>query len=120
MKNGAEKLLGRGDMLLFKPIDEILSVYIAILYSDDDVRTCIVNFIKAQADATMMRVLTQVRFLKQGEFSDAKLWRSAQLRLWLSRRRKPRFDDSAVVCRLDEPCDLPYGRTRNGGCYRSS
>lgn len=48
--NGAEKLLGRGDML-FKPIDENHPVRLqGSFISDDDVER-IVNFIKAQADA---------------------------------------------------------------------
>ena len=49
-ENGAEKLLGRGDML-FKPIDENHPVRLQdSIISDDDVER-IVNFIKAQADA---------------------------------------------------------------------
>ncbi|MGT2934455.1 DNA translocase FtsK [Streptococcus castoreus] len=49
-ENGAEKLLGRGDML-FKPIDENHPVRLqGSFISDDDVE-CIVNFIKAQAEA---------------------------------------------------------------------
>lgn len=49
-ENGAEKLLGRGDML-FKPIDENHPVRLqGSFISDDDVER-IVNFIKAQADA---------------------------------------------------------------------
>lgn len=48
--NGAEKLLGRGDML-FKPIDENHPVRLqGSFISDDDVER-IVSFIKAQADA---------------------------------------------------------------------
>ena len=49
-ENGAEKLLGRGDML-FKPIDENHPVRLqGSFISDDDVER-IVGFIKAQADA---------------------------------------------------------------------
>ena len=49
-ENGAEKLLGRGDML-FKPIDENNPVRLqGSFISDDDVER-IVSFIKAQADA---------------------------------------------------------------------
>ncbi|HEL2411040.1 TPA: DNA translocase FtsK [Streptococcus suis] len=49
-ENGAEKLLGRGDML-FKPIDENHPVRLqGSFISDDDVEA-IVGFIKAQADA---------------------------------------------------------------------
>lgn len=49
-ENGAEKLLGRGDML-FKPIDENHPVRLqGSFISDDDVER-IVNFIKDQADA---------------------------------------------------------------------
>lgn len=49
-ENGAEKLLGRGDML-FKPIDENHPVRLqGSFISDDDVER-IVNFIKGQADA---------------------------------------------------------------------
>ena len=49
-ENGAEKLLGRGDML-FKPIDENYPVRLqGSFISDDDVER-IVSFIKAQADA---------------------------------------------------------------------
>ena len=49
-ENGAEKLLGRGDML-FKPIDENHPVRLqGSFISDDDVER-IVNFIKTQADA---------------------------------------------------------------------
>ena len=48
-ENGAEKLLGRGDML-FKPIDENHPVRLqGSFISDDDVER-IVSFIKAQAD----------------------------------------------------------------------
>ena len=49
-ENGAEKLLGRGDML-FKPIDENHPVRLqGSFISDDDVER-IVSFIKSQADA---------------------------------------------------------------------
>lgn len=49
-ENGAEKLLGRGDML-FKPIDENHPVRLqGSFISDDDVEV-IVNFIKHQAEA---------------------------------------------------------------------
>src|SRR5699024_12001221 len=49
-ENGAEKLLGRGDML-FKPIDENHPVRLqGSFISDDDVEH-IVSFIKNQADA---------------------------------------------------------------------
>ena len=49
-ENGAEKLLGRGDML-FKPIDENHPVRLqGSFISDDDVER-IVDFIKNQADA---------------------------------------------------------------------
>ena len=49
-ENGAEKLLGRGDML-FKPIEENHPVRLqGSFISDDDVER-IVSFIKAQADA---------------------------------------------------------------------
>ena len=49
-ENGAEKLLGRGDML-FKPIDENHPIRLqGSFISDDDVER-IVSFIKAQADA---------------------------------------------------------------------
>ena len=49
-ENGAEKLLGRGDML-FKPIDENHPVRLqGSFISDDDVER-IVNFIKDQAEA---------------------------------------------------------------------
>lgn len=49
-ENGAEKLLGRGDML-FKPIDENHPIRLqGSFISDDDVER-IVNFVKEQAEA---------------------------------------------------------------------
>ena len=49
-ENGAEKLLGRGDML-FKPIDENYPIRLqGSFISDDDVER-IVNFVKEQAEA---------------------------------------------------------------------
>ena len=48
-ENGAEKLLGRGDML-FKPIDENHPVRLQGSFISDDEVERIVNFIKAQAE----------------------------------------------------------------------
>lgn len=69
-ENGAEKLLGRGDML-FKPIDENHSVRLqGSFISDDDVER-IVNFIKAQADADYDESFDPGEVSEnEGEFSD--------------------------------------------------
>lgn len=69
-ENGAEKLLGRGDML-FKPIDENHPVRLqGSFISDDDVE-CIVNFIKAQADADYDESFDPGEVSEnEGEFSD--------------------------------------------------
>lgn len=69
-ENGAEKLLGRGDML-FKPIDENHPVRLqGSFISDDDVE-CIVNFIKAQADADYDESFDPGEISEnEGEFSD--------------------------------------------------
>lgn len=69
-ENGAEKLLGRGDML-FKPIDENHPVRLqGSFISDDDVER-IVNFIKAQADADYDESFDPGEVSKnEGEFSD--------------------------------------------------
>lgn len=69
-ENGAEKLLGRGDML-FKPIDENHPVRLQCSFiSDDDVER-IVNFIKAQADADYDESFDPGEVSEnEGEFSD--------------------------------------------------
>ena len=69
-ENGAEKLLGRGDML-FKPIDENHPVRLqGSFISDDDVEL-IVNFIKAQADADYDESFDPGEVSEnEGEFSD--------------------------------------------------
>lgn len=69
-ENGAEKLLGRGDML-FKPIDENHPVRLqGSFISDDDVDR-IVNFIKAQADADYDESFDPGEVSEnEGEFSD--------------------------------------------------
>ena len=69
-ENGAEKLLGRGDML-FKPIDENHPVRLqGSFISDDDVER-IVNFIKAQADADYDESFDPGEVSENdGEFSD--------------------------------------------------
>ncbi|MEZ7152022.1 DNA translocase FtsK [Streptococcus pneumoniae] len=69
-ENGAEKLLGRGDML-FKPIDENHSVRLqGSFISDDDVER-IVNFIKTQADADYDESFDPGEVSEnEGEFSD--------------------------------------------------
>ncbi|VPC75871.1 DNA translocase, cell division protein [Streptococcus pneumoniae] len=69
-ENGAEKLLGRGDML-FKPIDENHPVRLqGSFISDDDVER-IVNFIKAQADADYDESFYPGEVSEnEGEFSD--------------------------------------------------
>ncbi|OAB64787.1 cell division protein FtsK [Streptococcus pneumoniae] len=69
-ENGAEKLLGRGDML-FKPIDENHPVRLqGSFISDDDVER-IVNFIKAQADADYDESFDPGEVSEnEGEFSD--------------------------------------------------
>ncbi|CZD83261.1 DNA translocase%2C cell division protein [Streptococcus pneumoniae] len=69
-ENGAEKLLGRGDML-FKPIDENHPVRLqGSFISDDDVKR-IVNFIKAQADADYDESFDPGEVSEnEGEFSD--------------------------------------------------
>lgn len=69
-ENGAEKLLGRGDML-FKPIDENHPVRLqGSFISDDDVER-IVNFIKAQADADYDENFDPGEVSEnEGEFSD--------------------------------------------------
>lgn len=69
-ENGAEKLLGRGDML-FKPIDENHPVRLqGSFISDDDVER-IVNFIKDQADADYDESFDPGEVSEnEGEFSD--------------------------------------------------
>ena len=69
-ENGAEKLLGRGDML-FKPIDENHPVRLqGSFISDDDVER-IVNYIKAQADADYDESFDPGEVSENdGEFSD--------------------------------------------------
>ncbi|CKB70529.1 DNA translocase%2C cell division protein [Streptococcus pneumoniae] len=69
-ENGAEKLLGRGDML-FKPINENHPVRLqGSFISDDDVER-IVNFIKAQADADYDESFDPGEVSEnEGEFSD--------------------------------------------------
>lgn len=69
-ENGAEKLLGRGDML-FKPIDENHPVRLqGSFISDDDVER-IVNFIKTQADADYDENFDPGEVSEnEGEFSD--------------------------------------------------
>ncbi|VNA78297.1 DNA translocase, cell division protein [Streptococcus pneumoniae] len=69
-ENGAEKLLGRGDML-FKSIDENHPVRLqGSFISDDDVER-IVNFIKAQADADYDESFDPGEVSEnEGEFSD--------------------------------------------------
>lgn len=69
-ENGAEKLLGRGDML-FKPIDENHPVRLqGSFISDDDVER-IVNFIKTQADANYDESFDPGEVSEnEGEFSD--------------------------------------------------
>ncbi|HHG6462866.1 TPA: DNA translocase FtsK, partial [Streptococcus pneumoniae] len=69
-ENGAEKLLGRGDML-FKPIDENHTVRLqGSFISDDDVER-IVNFIKTQADADYDESFDPGEVSEnEGEFSD--------------------------------------------------
>ena len=69
-ENGAEKLLGRGDML-FKPIDENHPVRLqGSFISDDDVER-IVNYIKAQAGADYDESFDPGEVSENdGEFSD--------------------------------------------------
>ena len=69
-ENGAEKLLGRGDML-FKPIDENHPVRLqGSVISDDDVER-IVSFIKEQADADYDESFDPGEVSENdGEFSD--------------------------------------------------
>lgn len=69
-ENGAEKLLGRGDML-FKPINENHPVRLqGSFISDDDVER-IVNFIKTQADANYDESFDPGEVSEnEGEFSD--------------------------------------------------
>ncbi|HGQ2111016.1 TPA: DNA translocase FtsK [Streptococcus pneumoniae] len=69
-ENGAEKLLGRGDML-FKPIDENHPVRLqGSFILDDDVER-IVNFIKTQADADYDESFDPGEVSEnEGEFSD--------------------------------------------------
>ncbi|WP_330148684.1 DNA translocase FtsK [Streptococcus pneumoniae] len=69
-ENGAEKLLGRGDML-FKSIDENHPVRLqGSFISDDDVER-IVNFIKTQADADYDESFDPGEVSEnEGEFSD--------------------------------------------------
>ncbi|HEW7771452.1 TPA: DNA translocase FtsK [Streptococcus pneumoniae] len=69
-ENGAEKLLGRGDML-FKPIDENHPVRLqGSFISDDDVER-ILNFIKTQADADYDESFDPGEVSEnEGEFSD--------------------------------------------------
>ena len=69
-ENGAEKLLGRGDML-FKPINENHPVRLqGSIISDDDVER-IVNFIKTQADADYDESFDPGEVSEnEGEFSD--------------------------------------------------
>ncbi|CMV58850.1 DNA translocase%2C cell division protein [Streptococcus pneumoniae] len=69
-ENGAEKLLGRGDML-FKPIDENHPVRLqGSFISDNDVER-IVNFIKTQADADYDESFDPGEVSEnEGEFSD--------------------------------------------------
>ncbi|MGI0338467.1 DNA translocase FtsK [Streptococcus pneumoniae] len=69
-ENGAEKLLGRGDML-FKTIDENHPVRLqGSFISDDDVER-IVNFIKTQADADYDESFDPGEVSEnEGEFSD--------------------------------------------------
>ncbi|HFI5434378.1 TPA: DNA translocase FtsK [Streptococcus pneumoniae] len=69
-ENGAEKLLGRGDML-FKPIDENHPVRLqGSFISDDDVER-IVDFIKTQADADYDESFDPGEVSEnEGEFSD--------------------------------------------------
>ncbi|HGJ6876868.1 TPA: DNA translocase FtsK [Streptococcus pneumoniae] len=69
-ENGAEKLLGRGDML-FKPIDENHPVRLqGSFISNDDVER-IVNFIKTQADADYDESFDPGEVSEnEGEFSD--------------------------------------------------
>lgn len=69
-ENGAEKLLGRGDML-FKPINENHPVRLqGFFISDDDVER-IVNFIKTQADADYDESFDPGEVSEnEGEFSD--------------------------------------------------
>lgn len=69
-ENGAEKLLGRGDML-FKPIAENHPVRLqGSFISDDDVER-IVNFIKTQADADYDESFDPGEVSEnEGEFSD--------------------------------------------------
>ena len=69
-ENGAETLLGRGDML-FKPIDENHPVRLqGSFISDDDVER-IVNFIKTQADADYDESFDPGEVSEnEGEFSD--------------------------------------------------
>ncbi|CIV65692.1 DNA translocase%2C cell division protein [Streptococcus pneumoniae] len=69
-ENGAEKLLGRGDML-FKPINENHPVRLqGSFISDDDVEL-LVNFIKTQADADYDESFDPGEVSEnEGEFSD--------------------------------------------------
>ena len=63
-ENGAEKLLGRGDML-FKPIDENHPIRLqGSFISDDDVER-IVNFVKEQAEADYDDAFDPVKYLSQ-------------------------------------------------------
>ena len=63
-ENGAEKLLGRGDML-FKPIDENHPIRLqGSFISDDDVER-IVNFVKSRQKPIMMMPLIQEKYRSQ-------------------------------------------------------
>ncbi|HGJ5697260.1 TPA: DNA translocase FtsK [Streptococcus pneumoniae] len=69
-ENGAEKLLGRGDML-FKPIDENHPVRLQGSFIPDDDVERIVNFIKTQADADYDESFDPGEVSEnEGEFSD--------------------------------------------------
>lgn len=69
-ENGAEKLLGRGDML-FKPIDENHPVRLQGSFISDDNVERIVNFIKTQADADYDESFDPGEVSEnEGEFSD--------------------------------------------------
>lgn len=69
-ENGAEKLLGRGDML-FKPIDENHPVRLQGSFISDDYVERIVNFIKTQADADYDESFDPGEVSEnEGEFSD--------------------------------------------------
>ena len=126
-ENGAEKLLGRGDML-FKPIDENHPVRLqGSFISDDDVER-IVTFIKDRLQLTMMRALILVKFLKMifGGGSSANGGSSEvthslkRPRLWSLKHRKTVLHDSTSSVSWFQPCHSFDGRVGRSRRYRTS